>query len=315
MAGETDSTKPTTTAPASRPASQPAGPRIVEFGPGLRINYIDKQVEVDGEVILREGQLELFAYSKAPAPKEHESIVLLRVKPERIFQALGLVGATPGHPTRYFPETKKVRMASGDPIDVLVRYKASGQDKTVSVCDWMLDAHSGKPMERTHWLFVGSERTEDGTFAANGDGTVVTVVDFPSALLGLPQRHSDSDADLWLTANTPAIPQEKTAVCLLLRPRSLRVRVTVNRDCTLRIDGLAVPKISANKYLQSILAGWADRATIELQVSPDTPASGKADLLENLHRIGVLPENVKSSDDGEADKKANPSAAMGKKDR
>ena len=283
---------PATTAPTSRPASQPAGPRIVEFGPGLRINYIDKQVEVDGEVILREGQLELFAYSKAPAPKEHESIVLLRVKPERIFQALGLLGATPGHPTRYFPETKTVRMASGDPIDVLVRYKAAGQDKMVSACDWMLDARTGKPMGPTHWLFAGSERTEDGAFAANSDGTVVTVVDFPSALLSLPQRHSDSDAELWLTANTPAIPVEKSPVCLILRPMSLRVEVDVTGGTRYRVNGTEVEAESAIKYLESRLAGWADRARVEIRGAARMPGAKREALVQEMRRIGVLASNL-----------------------
>lgn len=283
---------PAATAPTSRPTTQPAGPRIVEFGPGLRINYIDKQVEVDGEVILREGALELFAYSKAPAPKEHESVVLLRAKPERVFQALGLLGALPGHPTRYFPETKKVRLATGDPIEVSVRYQAAGKVRTASICDWMLDARTGKPMVPTHWLFAGSERTEDGTFAANSDGTVVTVVDFPSALLSLPQRHSDSDAELWLTANTPAIPVEKSPVCLILRPMSLRVEVELGGGSGYRVNGVEIGAESAIDYLESRLAGWADRAVVVIHGVSRIPDAKREALVQELRRIGVLPSNL-----------------------
>src|SRR5260221_2449117 len=84
----------------SRPALA-SEPSVVEFAPGLRIDYRVPQVEVDGEVVLREGALELFAYAKAPTPKEHESIVILRTPAHSIYQALGLIGLTPGHPMKY----------------------------------------------------------------------------------------------------------------------------------------------------------------------------------------------------------------------
>lgn len=192
--------------------------RVVSFQPGIRIDYRVPQVEVDGEVILREGALELFAYAKAPTPKEHESIVLLRSSPESIFQALGLIGLAPGKPMRYFPETRKTRAPTGDGVDVFVRYEKGGQVVEDSACSWMFDVQKKQPMARTHWLFTGSERLADGAFAANLEGTVVTVVDFPSALLALPALHADADSDLWLKANTDAIPPIATKVVLVLRP-------------------------------------------------------------------------------------------------
>lgn len=202
----------------SQPAKAPNSRKIVEFAPGMRIDYRVPQVEIDGEVILREGALELFAYAKAPTPKEHESIVLLRTPPHAIYQALGLVGLTPGHPMKYLPEVKKIRPPTGDPVDVFVRYQKNGRTVEESACDWMFDMEKKGPMARTHWIFTGSERLDDGNFAADMDGTVVTVVDFDSSLAALPDLHSDSDAELWLKANTAAIPPVGTSVVLLLRP-------------------------------------------------------------------------------------------------
>ncbi len=201
-------------------APSSAGLRVVDFAPGLRIDYRVPQVEVDCEVILREGELELFAYSKSPTPKEHETILRTHVSAESIYQALGLIGLRPGHTAKYFFETKTTRMPSGDPVDVLVRYQSGGTRVEQSACDWMLDVARGSTMERSAWLFTGSERMEDGAFAANVEGTVVTVVDFPSSLLGLPSSHSDSDSELWLRANTEAIPPIGTPVQLVLRPAS-----------------------------------------------------------------------------------------------
>jgi hypothetical protein len=176
------------------------------------------QVEIEAKVILREGALELFAYSKAPVPKEHESILLMQAKPQAIYQALGLIGLTPGQTTRYFPETHKTRPASGDPVDVLVRCEKNGKPVERSACDWMLDMKTKQAMARTPWLFTGSERDANGAFEADIEGTIVTVVDFPSSLLSIPASHTSSDSDLWLTANTAEIPPKDTPVTLILRP-------------------------------------------------------------------------------------------------
>ena len=197
---------------------QPLRPRIVDFQPGIRIDYRIPQVEIEAEVILREGQLELFAYSKAPTPKGHETILLLKSRPKSIYLALGLVGLTPGRPMAYDWKTQETRQPTGDPVDVRVRYEDKGLVTEVSACDWMLDLARRRPMRPTHWLFTGSRRWEDGRFAADVEGTTVTVVNFDTALLTLPSLHSDSDADLWLAANTEAIPPIGTQVTLILRP-------------------------------------------------------------------------------------------------
>jgi hypothetical protein len=202
------------------PANSRLEPRVVEFGPGLRIDYRVPQVEIDSEVVLRKGALELFAYSRAPVPKEHESILRTEVKCDRIFQALGLIGLRPGRPMRYDMATKTVELPTGDPVEILVRYEANGKTKEHSACDWMIDNAKNAPMARTHWLFTGSRGGENGSFAANEEGTLVTVVDFPTSLLGLPASHSESDSQLWLTANTDAIPPLGTKVTLILRPAS-----------------------------------------------------------------------------------------------
>lgn len=202
--------------------SQTSKPRIVDFKPGIRIDYRVPQVEIEGKVILTQGELELFAYSKAPTPKEHETILLLDPKPEAIYQALGLIGLEPGHPMSYDWETQVTTPPDGDPVDVFVRYDSNGKTVEESACDWMWDVQRNAPMKRTHWLFAGSKRLEDGRFFADIDGTVVTVVNFDSALLALPELHSDSNANLWLTAYTEAIPPIDTKVTLLLRPAERR---------------------------------------------------------------------------------------------
>ncbi len=281
---------------ASGPASAPTGPRIVDFGEGLKINYIDRQVEVAGEVILRDGPLELFAYAKAAAPKEHESIVLVRSKPERVFMALGLIGATPGKPLRWFYETETLRPATGDPIEVLVRYRDGKNEREVHATDWMLDAAARKPMPRTHWIFCGSERTESGEFAANMEGTLVTVVDFTTSLLSLPQQHSDADSELWLIANERAIPPLGTPVTLLLRPKSTMIHVRLISASEAEVDGRRMPLKEVRAAVQHYTFGWVDRAHVVVGIDPranaQTTTKSEIELSKELEMLGIASSRI-----------------------
>ncbi len=181
-----------TSAPAQPPPPVRLQPRVVDFQPGIHIDYSTPHVEVAGKVILREGQLELFAYSKAAAPKEHETILMLAARPLHIYQALGLIGLVPGRPLSYDWETKKTTLASGDPVDVFVRYEEDGETVERSACEWMRDVARDEPMKPTPWLFTGSARDAEGRFRADLDGTVVTGVHFDSSLLSLVEAHSES---------------------------------------------------------------------------------------------------------------------------
>jgi len=195
-------------------------PRSVAYKPGITLNYEKMRVEIEAKVILRIGELELLAWSIAPTPKEHETILAMQAKSSAIFEALGLIGLTPGSPPRYDWETKTVHPATGDRVDVLVSYKRDGRRVEHSICDWALDKDRDAPMAKRPWVFCGSQRMENGALAADVEGTVVTVVDFPSSLLSLAESHSESNDELWLVANTEAIPEEGTAVTLILQPAS-----------------------------------------------------------------------------------------------
>src|SRR5436190_13705635 len=74
-----------------------------------------KAVIVDGQVCLREGQLEMFACPKGS--KEHESVVSLNCKAEEVHAALLAAGGKPGTPVSFDPEYKP---ASGQVVDIYV---------------------------------------------------------------------------------------------------------------------------------------------------------------------------------------------------
>lgn len=203
--------------PLGVPPAAESKPKRVEFKPGIVVDFSTLQVEVASQVILRHGDLELLAWSKAPVPKEHETILVVDAMPSDVYAALGLIGLTPGSPPRFDAETNAAVPATGDRVDVYVRYQKAGQEVEHSICDWAIDKSRDAPLAKRPWVFCGSYRTENGAFTADVEGTLVTVVDFPTSLLSLAESHSESNAELWIVANTDAIPERGTQVTLIFR--------------------------------------------------------------------------------------------------
>ncbi len=207
-------------AASAPPSAQepPPEPRVVHFAPGIRLDYRTPQVEIDARVILREGPIELFAYSKAPVPKEHESILLIDAPAESVYYALGLIGLRPGRPPRYDEVNDHMEPATGDEVEIRVRYGRDGRVCEHPATDWLLDVATGRPPTDLRWVFAGSGRDARGRYTANLEGTTITVVDFESAVVAPASSHSSANESLWLHARREAIPPVDTPVLLLLRP-------------------------------------------------------------------------------------------------
>ncbi len=217
--------------PTSRPATRPTT-RTAAFQPGVWINWPDRQVQIDATVVMRDGALELFACS--PNTREYESILRVNARPWHIYQAMGLIGLRPGAPLGWDEQAQRVIPPTGETVDLFVRYTLGKQtgprrpgpsplatrpsSRTVNVCDWMWDENAKRPMARRSWVFAGSIRFDDGTFAADVEGTVVAVVDFASALMALAESHTADNAALWLRPNTDQIPPVGTSCTLIIRP-------------------------------------------------------------------------------------------------
>ncbi len=199
----------------------PASPKPTEgvrpFAEGVRIDWPNLTVELDAEVALREGPLELFACS--PRTKEHESILVVYARPMHIYQALGLMGLNPGSPGRFDEQNQRWEAARGARLDVRVRYPDGSDTRVVASEKWISGVKGATP-EPLRWVFAGSLTLPDGRFAADIEGTVACLVDFESALIALDTSHSADNDQLWLAANTKEIPPRGTKCMLLIRSHS-----------------------------------------------------------------------------------------------
>lgn len=176
-----------------------------------------KGVVVDGQVCLRQGQLEMFACPKGT--KEHESVVSLNCTAQEIHTGLLAVGGMPGTPVVFNPEYKP---ATGQLIDIYVLWKnEQGATQQVRAQDWVKNHKSGQAMSYD-WVFAGSGFWKDDEgkehYKANS-GDLICVSNFPTATLDLPVKSSEANDELMFACFTDRIPPKGTKIRLVLIPR------------------------------------------------------------------------------------------------
>lgn len=177
-----------------------------------------KAVIVDGEVCLREGQLEMFACPKGS--KEHESVVAVNAKPRFVHAALLAVGGKVGTPVKFDP---KYEPATGQIVDIWVLWKdEKGENQKIKAQEWIKQVKTDKAMPY-NFVFAGSGfwKDDDGKeyYYADG-GDFICVSNFATATLDLPVESSQDNTGLLFVANTEKIPAKGTKVRLVLVPRA-----------------------------------------------------------------------------------------------
>lgn len=219
---------------AAQPGAAPAAVAKPEAAAGAGLTrlvkdydlWVDMQrklVVVDGYVCLREGQLEMFACPRGT--KEHESVVAVNCKPQFVHAALLAVGAKQGAPVQWQP----YKPPTGSTIEILILWvDENGAKHKARAQDWIKETATGKAMTHS-WVFAGSRfwtdpETKQEYYLADG-GDFICVSNFPEAMLDLPIKSSQSNAELSFAAFTDNIPPLKTKVRLVLIPQADKATV------------------------------------------------------------------------------------------
>ncbi|MCH8250963.1 MAG: hypothetical protein IID36_00770 [Planctomycetes bacterium] len=280
----------------------------VDFVHGVRLDWARGVVEVEAAVVLRQGPLELLACTRGT--REHESILVVAARPLHIFQAMGLMGLSPGSPVRYDEDTDKWHPPSGERLRIDVRYPAHDGSRVVPIESWLRNVKGeGKgEVAPLPWVFAGSRVFAGDVFAADVEGTVICVVDFATALIGIGALHSADDADLWLVARTKAIPPVGTRCTLLIRSAEpMPLPVSVGVDGRMRYGdkvvsaaevaaiveqkngprgdaggrgviltrGKGVSATAAREAIGKLVRAGIDRQRIEIRQGPESSADGR----------------------------------------
>ncbi len=235
-------------------AKRDLGPPLVDDPEGLQaLEPEDPRVWVDrgrryvvllGEVCQRRAPLELFTCLRGS--KEHESVVVVDTLAYILHAALEVTGAVPGGPVQFVPDFVPPR---GTEIEVEVvwedgrgrRRRLRGQDWVRDVSEMytmfegvvangydeelnVVDQFAAYKSMAFPWVFAGSQIVEDGSagrprYLADGEGDLICVSNFPSAVLDVPVQSTDSNAALLFEAFTERIPPLGTPVTLILTPK------------------------------------------------------------------------------------------------
>ena len=201
-------------------------------------------VVIVGRVCQRRAPLELFACLRGS--KEHEAVVAVDVPAFVVYAGLTAAYAEPGTPVQFVPEFAP---PTGTEIEVTVRWEDdSGRRRQAPAQDWIRDVAglfdtfegiAANPFDeelniqdrpdafrdmQQPWVFAGSrflvdEETGQRSYLADVEGDLICVANFPSAVLDVPIRSSDSNAALLFEAFTERIPPIGTPVTLILTPK------------------------------------------------------------------------------------------------
>lgn len=272
--------------PASQPTTAPPGP--AQFQPGVWIDWHNRAVLIQSRVVLRRGPLEFLA---CLAGKEHESILRLEASATHIYMALGLLGLTPGHPPAWNESTCTFEPPAGDLIEIACQWEHNGRSQTVDAFEWLCETEYARTPIPRPWVFAGSLRLPDNSLAADHSGAAFALVDFPDSLIALSGGHSSSIGELWVVANTAAIPPKGTSVQLILRPAQPRTyRVTLDFRGQAFLDKRCVTLADLANLLQ--LARQSDPHYVQTISTVGTLPSDVRHVSQRLAALGVPPDAV-----------------------
>jgi hypothetical protein len=218
-----DPLQPPSAPTATQPAPPPVAAKRVALNPDKTLFFEtlpdgQRRVVVLANVCLREGMLEVFMCRKNT--KEHEAILHAEVDARAIHAALEAAGLKAGHTVQYQP---KFEPPAGPTVRLTVQYEENGKTVTRRAQEWVRDAKTKKQMP-FDWVFAGSRLypdPDDATkvpFYGANSGDVITVSNFPDAMLDLPVNSPKDNSDLNFEAFTERIPPLKTPVTVFLEP-------------------------------------------------------------------------------------------------
>lgn len=178
-----------------------------------------RQVRVEAEALGVESSLEFFCVLAGTS--EHESVLRTPAKPSHIHTALLAIGLKPGKPVSYSEAAKKWLPPQGPPLQISVEWEKEGKVTSVPAYRMMRNVKTKKPMPALTWVFCGSRTMNDGNYAADVTGYIVSVVNFDLTLIDIPELKSNANELLEWERNPDVAPPAGTKVTMIIEPAGL----------------------------------------------------------------------------------------------
>ncbi|MCC7350568.1 MAG: hypothetical protein IT446_08375 [Phycisphaerales bacterium] len=198
--------------PAAPPATQPA---VGQF-PHVQVDLKKRQVRIECQSLNPTMPLEFFCVKTGTS--EHESVLRTEALPEHIHTALLMLGLQPGAPVHYDPAQDKWIAPHGPPLHIYCETVKDNNPSIAPAGQWMRNVKTKQPAPPFTWVFTGSRLTDNGTYAANLTGYVVSVVNFDLTVIDIPQLASSDNQTLQWEYNPDMVPPTGSPVTMIIEP-------------------------------------------------------------------------------------------------
>jgi hypothetical protein len=195
---------------AAPPATRPAEGKL----PHLAVNLARHQVRVECEAINAEEKLEFLLC--ATGTKEYESVLRSRARPSHLHFALLMLGLMPGQPVKFNAADNAWIPPTGPALKLSCEFVRDG--KTIVIPRMMRSVKEKTAMPDVQWVFVGAPTLDDGEYAADVTGFLITLVNFEHTVIDIPQLKSSKNESLEWEINPEAMPKRNTRVWLIIEP-------------------------------------------------------------------------------------------------
>lgn len=196
--------------------NEPAKPDASKM-PHMTVDVPHKQIRVECQVLNPQMPLEFFCCMTGTA--EHEAVLRSQVLPSHLHLGLLMLGLQPGEPVRYSKAADKWLAPHGPPIQIFCEWTdKDGKVVHVPAYRMMRNVKTKKPMPAMTWIFAGSRVMEDGKYAADTTGYIVSVVNFDLTVIDIPELASSANETLEWEYNPDVVPAKGATVWMIIEP-------------------------------------------------------------------------------------------------
>lgn len=203
--------------PAPADAAMPTNAPLVRAGAGrlelgqVRIDTRRREIRFPATVNLLDVPLEYLVVSASG--KTHESLFRTDAEPLHVQVALLLLGSR-GAGTNALPEDPRLPLP-GDAVRIEIVWREGRKERRAPAEDFLLNRKTAARMKRGPWIYTGS-RTSEGAFAAQRDGSIISLITDADALINNPRPGREND-EAWEFSKAP-LPPVGGSVDIVLRP-------------------------------------------------------------------------------------------------
>lgn len=198
--------------PATLPVAQPAEGKL----PYLQVDAKNKQVRMECQAVNAELALEYLVC--VAGTSEHETVLRSNAKPSHVHLALLMIGLEPGEPLRFSQSDRRWLPPRGPKLKINCEFVKDGRSLSVPAHQMMRNLKTKKPLPPTTWVFAGSRLMEDGVYAADITGHLISVVNFEHATVDIAELRSSNNELLEWEVNPEAVPKRQTTVWVVIEP-------------------------------------------------------------------------------------------------